>query len=119
MKIRGSESGQEFFHFVILGFRSLQHELAHGNEINRDILRANTLFWKKGSLDGCRFQWYITFHVSFNLVSSAEFKPPHDHVVASVMYYIISTKTEDIWIGETERIIGSHPLARTRTYYAY
>ena len=31
------------FHFVILGFRSLQHELAHGNEVNHDRLRANTL----------------------------------------------------------------------------
>ena len=35
------------FHFVILGFRSLQPELAHENDINRDILRANTLFSKK------------------------------------------------------------------------
>ena len=32
------------FHFVILGFRSLQPEFAHANEINHDILRANTLF---------------------------------------------------------------------------
>ena len=32
------------FHFVILGFRSLQPELAHANEINHDILRVNTLF---------------------------------------------------------------------------
>ena len=28
----------------IRGFRSLQPELAYANEINRDILRANTLF---------------------------------------------------------------------------
>ena len=34
-------------HFVILGFRSLQPELAHANEINRDIHRANTVYWKK------------------------------------------------------------------------
>ena len=33
------------------GFRSLQPELVHANEINRDILRANTRFWKKGSLE--------------------------------------------------------------------
>ena len=32
------------FHFVIVGFRSLQPELAHANEINHDILRANNLF---------------------------------------------------------------------------
>ena len=32
------------FHFVILGFRSLQTEFARANEINHDILRANTLF---------------------------------------------------------------------------
>ena len=32
------------FHFVILGFRSLQRELAHANEINHAILRAKTLF---------------------------------------------------------------------------
>ena len=32
------------FHFVILGFRSLQPEQAHANEINHDKLRANTLF---------------------------------------------------------------------------
>ena len=32
------------FHFVILGFRSLQPELAYTNEINHGILRANTLF---------------------------------------------------------------------------
>ena len=32
------------FHFVILGFRSFQPEFAHANEINHDILRANTLF---------------------------------------------------------------------------
>ena len=30
-----------------LGFRSWQPELAHANEINHDILRANTLFKKK------------------------------------------------------------------------
>ena len=35
--------GQEF-HFVILGFRSLQPEYAHANENNHDILQANTLF---------------------------------------------------------------------------
>ena len=34
------------FHFVILGFRSLQPEFAHANEINHDILRASTLFQK-------------------------------------------------------------------------
>ena len=32
------------FHFVILGFRSLQPEFAHANEINHDILRASILF---------------------------------------------------------------------------
>ena len=36
--------GQDFFHFVIHGFRSLQLELAHANEINHDIHLANTLF---------------------------------------------------------------------------
>ena len=39
--------GKNFFHFLILGFRSLQPDLAHANEINHDILRANTLFKKK------------------------------------------------------------------------
>ena len=39
-----SRYGARIFHFVILGFRSLQPELANANEINRDILRANTLF---------------------------------------------------------------------------
>ena len=29
------------FHFVILGFRSLQPEFGHANEINHDIHRAN------------------------------------------------------------------------------
>ena len=51
LRIRGREFesryGQDFFHFVILGFRSLLPELAHANEISRDILRANTLCWKK------------------------------------------------------------------------
>ena len=32
------------FHFVILGFRSLQPEVAHANEINHDIHIANILF---------------------------------------------------------------------------
>ena len=39
-----SRCGQEFFHFVNLGFRSLQLELAYANEINHDIDLANTLF---------------------------------------------------------------------------
>ena len=32
------------FHFVIIGFRSLQLELAHANEINHVTHLANTLF---------------------------------------------------------------------------
>ena len=48
LKIRGrdfeSRYEQKFFHFVILGFHSLQPEFAHANEINHDIFRANTLF---------------------------------------------------------------------------
>ena len=47
-RIRGCEFesryGQDFFHFVILGFRSLQPELARANEINLNIHLANTLF---------------------------------------------------------------------------
>ena len=39
-----SSCGAIIFHFVILGFRSLQSELALANEINHDILRENTLF---------------------------------------------------------------------------
>ena len=39
------------FHFVILGFRSLQPELAHANEINHAILQANTLFIENGLLE--------------------------------------------------------------------
>ena len=35
------------FSFCNSLFRSLQPELAHANEINRDILRSNTLIWKK------------------------------------------------------------------------
>ena len=31
-----SRCGQEFFNFLILGFPSLQLELAHANEINYD-----------------------------------------------------------------------------------
>ena len=49
LRIRGREFesryGQEFFHFVILGFRSLQSELAYANEINHNIHLANTLNW--------------------------------------------------------------------------
>ena len=48
LRIRGPEFvsryGQEFFHFVILGFRSLQSELARANEINHNIHLANTMF---------------------------------------------------------------------------
>ena len=48
LRIRGrdfeSRYGQEFFHFVILGFRSLQPELARANEINHNIHLANILF---------------------------------------------------------------------------
>ena len=48
LKIRGREFesryGQDIFHFVILGFRSLQPEFAHANEMNHDIFRPNTLF---------------------------------------------------------------------------
>ena len=39
-----SRCGQEFFDFVILGFRFLLLELAIANEINNDIHLANTLF---------------------------------------------------------------------------
>ena len=39
LRIRGRE-----FEFVILGFRSLQPELARVNEINHNIHLANTLF---------------------------------------------------------------------------
>ena len=48
LRIRGREFepryGQRIFHFVILGFRSLQPELACANEINHNIHLANTLF---------------------------------------------------------------------------
>ena len=49
LRIRGREFESRLvltriFHFVILGFRSLQPEFAHANEINHDIIRANTLF---------------------------------------------------------------------------
>ena len=48
LKIRAREFesryGQDFFHFVIPGFRSLQPELASVNEINHSIHLANTLF---------------------------------------------------------------------------
>ena len=53
LRIRGREFEsryrQEFFiflyfSFVILGFRSLQPELARANEINHNIQLANTLF---------------------------------------------------------------------------
>ena len=37
-------SGQEFFLFVTLGFRSLQLELSYANEISHGIHLANTLF---------------------------------------------------------------------------
>ena len=55
------------FSICILGFRSLQPELAQANEINRDILRHNTLL-EKGSLEkyGCRFKCNVTFHVSLS-----------------------------------------------------
>ena len=47
LRIRGREFesryGQEFFIFSVLGFRSLQPELAHANEINHNIHLANTL----------------------------------------------------------------------------
>ena len=33
-----------FLHFAFLGFRFLQPEFVNANEINHDILRANTLF---------------------------------------------------------------------------
>ena len=41
-------------------------------KFSRNILRANTLFRKKVRQKkyGCRFQRYITFHVSFNIYSN-------------------------------------------------
>ena len=52
LRIRGREFESRLvltriFHCVILGFRSLQPEFAHANEINHDIIRANTLFARK------------------------------------------------------------------------
>ena len=45
--VSSSPAMGNFFYFVILGFRSLQTELAHANEINHDLLRSKTLFYKK------------------------------------------------------------------------
>ena len=57
----------KIFHFVILGFRSLQPALAHANEINRDILRANTLFCKKGSLEKIWLPFPVVYNFSCQL----------------------------------------------------
>ena len=56
------------FQFVILGFRSLQPELAHSNKINLNIHLSQHPVLDKGSLEkySCRLQWYITDHLSFN-----------------------------------------------------
>ena len=48
-------------HFVTLGFRSLQPELAHANEIIHDILRANTVL-EKGLLE----KIWLSFPVVYN-----------------------------------------------------
>ena len=42
--------GKDFFIFVILSFRSLQSELAHANECNHVILRADTLLCRLRSV---------------------------------------------------------------------
>ena len=54
------------FHFVILGFRSLQPEFAHANEINHDILRANSVL-EIGSLEKIWLPFPVVFNVSCQL----------------------------------------------------
>ena len=64
--------GKKNFSFCKSSFRSLQLEEANANEINHDIHLANTLFQIKVRYKkyGCRLQWFITVHVSFNELSS-------------------------------------------------
>ena len=62
--------------------------LAHANEIIHDIHLANTLFQKRFTRIkyGCRLQWFITFHVSFNV---------KQHIVAIYEIWLV------IYIAET------------------
>ena len=54
------------FHFVILGFHSLQPELAMQMKSTVTYSELIPCFGKRfARKNGCRFQWYITFHVSF------------------------------------------------------
>ena len=47
----------------------LQPELAHANEINRDILRANTLFLGKGSLEKIWLPFLVVYNFSCQLLN--------------------------------------------------
>ena len=64
-----SRSGQDFFHFEILAFRSFQLVLAHANEINPDIYVHLASFLIQMKVQekkyGYRLQCHIPNHLSF------------------------------------------------------